>query len=109
MQNILSLEHVIDNNDKLLTIAPREGSQLLGLFHDAHFEKYNFPTIFYGPHPRPSLACSYQKIVQAKLISINKKFTYHISNIFKKTNSFYIILCMDLYLYNKIVRSCFKS
>ncbi len=60
MQNILSPEHVIDNNDKLLIIAPREGYQPLGLFHDAHFEEYNFPTLCYGPHPRPSLACSYQ-------------------------------------------------
>jgi len=62
VQNILSLEHVIDNNDKLLTIAPRKGSQPFGLFCDAHFEKYNFPIVFYG-HLRPSLACSYQKIV----------------------------------------------
>jgi hypothetical protein len=84
MQNILSLEHVIDDNDKLLTITPIEGSQPLGLFCDAHSKKYNFPTIFYG-HPRPSFACSYQKIVQAKLISINRKFACHISNIYFKT------------------------
>jgi hypothetical protein len=33
---------------------------------------------------KTSLACSYQKIVQMELISINKKFTYHISNIYFK-------------------------
>jgi hypothetical protein len=59
----------------------RKGSQLLGLFCDAHFKKYNFPTLFYG-HPRPLLACSYQKILQAELISINRKFAYHINNIY---------------------------
>jgi hypothetical protein len=83
VQNILSLEHVINNNDKLLTIVFRKGYQPLGLFCDAHSEKYNFPTSFYG-HPRPSLACSYQKIVQVELININSKFPYHISNIYFK-------------------------
>ncbi len=100
MQNILNLEHVIDDNDKSLTIAPRKGFQPLGLFHDAHSKKYNFPTLFYW-HPRPSLACFYQKIVQVDLISINRKFAYHISNFFlnnQSSNSFYIILCMDSYL-----------
>jgi len=62
LQNILSLEHVIDNNDKSLTIAFGKGSQPFGLFHDAHFEIYSFSTLSYG-HPRPSLACFYQNIV----------------------------------------------
>ncbi len=57
VQNILSLEHVIDGNDKSPTIVPRKKIQLLGLFCDAHSKEYNFPTLFYG-HPRPSLACS---------------------------------------------------
>jgi hypothetical protein len=84
VENILNLEHVIDDNDKSLTIAPGEGFQLFGLFRHAHSEKYNFPTLFYG-HPRPSLACSYQKIVPVELISINKKFAYHINNIYFET------------------------
>jgi hypothetical protein len=84
VQNILSFEHVINNNDKLLTIVLRKGYQPLGLFCDAHSEEYNFPTLFYG-HPRPSLACYYQKIVQVELININSKFAYHISNIYFKT------------------------
>ncbi len=84
VQNILSLEHVIDYNEKLLIIVLRKGFQPLGLFHDAHFEEYNFPTLFYG-HPRLSFACSYQKIMQVDLININIKFAYHISNIFFKT------------------------
>jgi hypothetical protein len=82
-QTILGLEHVIDNNDKSIIIVLGEGSQLFGLFHDTHFEEYDFSTLFYG-HSRPSLACSYQKFVQAKLTSINKKFSYHISTIFFK-------------------------
>jgi hypothetical protein len=36
MQNILIFEHVIDSNDKLLTIVLGEGSQPFGLFCDAH-------------------------------------------------------------------------
>jgi len=36
VQNILSLEHVIDDNDKSPTIIPGKKSQLLGLFCDAH-------------------------------------------------------------------------
>jgi len=34
MQNILNLEHVIDDNEKSRTIALKKGSQLLGLFCD---------------------------------------------------------------------------
>jgi hypothetical protein len=36
VQNILSLEHVIDDNDKSPTIILGKKSQLLGLFCDAH-------------------------------------------------------------------------
>ncbi len=39
VQNILSLEHVIDNNDKSITITPIEGFQPLQLFHNAHLRK----------------------------------------------------------------------
>jgi hypothetical protein len=63
LENILSPEHIIDNNDKSITITIGEGSQPLELFHDACFEKYNFPTLFYR-HPRPSLVCSYQDTMQ---------------------------------------------
>jgi hypothetical protein len=62
VQIFLGLEHVIDNNDKSLSIALGKGFQPLGLICDTHSKEYNFPTLFYG-HPRPSLACSYQKIV----------------------------------------------
>jgi len=34
MQNILNLEHVIDDNEKSWTIALKKGSQPLGLFCD---------------------------------------------------------------------------
>jgi hypothetical protein len=64
VQTILSLEQVIDNNEKSLTMVFGKGFQPLKLFYDAHFENYNFATLFYG-HPRPSLAWFYQKIVQA--------------------------------------------
>ncbi len=38
MQNILNLEHVIDDNDKSLTIVLGKCFQPLGLFRDAHSE-----------------------------------------------------------------------
>ncbi len=53
VQNILSLEHVIDNTDKSIIIALGQGSQLFGLFHDAHFEEYNFSTLFYAHQDHP--------------------------------------------------------
>ncbi len=46
VQNILNLEHVINNNDKSMTIVPREGFQPFGLFHDAHSKEYNCSTLF---------------------------------------------------------------
>jgi hypothetical protein len=63
MQNILNFKHVIDSNNKSLIIALGDVFQPFGLFRDAHSKEYTF-SLFYG-HPRPSLACSYQKIVQA--------------------------------------------
>jgi len=63
LENILSPKHIIDNNDKSITITIGEGSQPLELFCNAHYAKYSLLTLFYG-HPRPSLACSYQDIVQ---------------------------------------------
>ncbi len=48
MQNILSLEHVIDNNDKSLTIAFGKGFQPFELFCDAHFENIIFQHYFMG-------------------------------------------------------------
>jgi hypothetical protein len=54
-------KQIVNDNNKSLTIAPSEGFRLLGLFQDTYFEKYNFPTIFFG-HLRPPLKCSYQKI-----------------------------------------------
>jgi len=73
VQNILSLELVIDDNDKSITIVFGKGFQPLGLFCDALSKEYSFPTLFYG-HLRPSLASSYQKIMQVNPTSINKKF-----------------------------------
>ncbi len=48
VQNILSPEHIIDDNDKSITIACREGSQLRGLFRATHFEKIMFQHYFMG-------------------------------------------------------------
>jgi hypothetical protein len=66
LENILSPKDIIDDNDKSITITFGEGFQPLELFRNARFKKYNFPTLFYG-HSRPSLACSYQDIVQNKI------------------------------------------
>jgi hypothetical protein len=63
IQNILNLEQIIDDDNQSITIVPSEkGFQPLGLFHDIHSKEYNFPTLFFG-HARPSLTCSYQKII----------------------------------------------
>jgi hypothetical protein len=37
--------------------------------------------LFHG-NPSPSFTCSYQKIVQVELTNVNKKFAYHITNIY---------------------------
>ncbi len=70
MENILNLEHMIDDDTRSLAIAPREVFWPFGLFHDVHSEKYNFPKNNLG-HSRPSLACLYRKIIQVKLTSVN--------------------------------------
>ncbi len=99
MQNILNVEQIVDDNGQSITIAPGKGFQPFGLFHDVHSKEYKFPTIFFG-HLKPSLGCTYQKIIQAKLTSVNRKFTYHINNIYLKTIKVFIhfILCIDSYL-----------
>ncbi len=102
IQNILNVEQIIDDNDKYVTITPCEGFWPLWLFHDTHSEKYNFLTLFLG-HARPSLTCSYRKIVQAKLTNTNRKFAYHSQTYFfnhQSFNSFYII---GSYLESKII------
>ncbi len=104
IQKKLNVEQIIDDNDKYVTITPGEGFWPLGLFHDTHCEKYNFLTLFLG-HARPSLTCSYQKIVQAKLTNTNRKFAYHLQTYFfnhQSFNSFYII---GSYLESKIIGS----
>jgi hypothetical protein len=81
IQNILDLEQIIDDKSKLITIVFRESFRLLGLFRDKHYEEYKFPT-FFSRHPRPSFECSCQKIIQVKLTIVNRKITYHVTNIF---------------------------
>jgi hypothetical protein len=54
------------------------------LFRDLHSEEYNFPTLFFG-HQWLDIKLSYQKIAQAELTSTNRKFAYHITNLFFKT------------------------
>jgi hypothetical protein len=85
IQDILKHEQIIDGNCKSLTIACGKGFQPLGLFSDKHFKKITFQ-LFFLEHERPSFNRSYQKIIQAKLTSANKKFAYHITiYIFFKT------------------------
>jgi hypothetical protein len=68
--NILTFEHIIDDNQDSTTIALGEGFWPLGLFRDIHSKINNFPTLFFG-HLRP-FQCSYQKIAQAKLTNVHK-------------------------------------
>jgi hypothetical protein len=79
IQNILEPENIID--DDSIAIALGENFRPLGLFRDHHSEEYNFPTLFFG-HQRPDFKLSYQKVAQAELTSVNRKFAYHISNLF---------------------------
>jgi hypothetical protein len=83
IQNILEPEQIFDDDDSI-AIAPGENFRPLGLFRDLHSEEYNFPTLFFG-HQRPDIKLSYQKIAQAELTSTNRKFAYHITNLFFKT------------------------
>ncbi len=84
IQNILIVEHVVDDNDKYVTIALGEGFQPLGLFWNTYVEEYNYPTLVFG-HSRPHISCSYQKIAQGDLIIVNRKVAHHIINMFFKT------------------------
>ncbi len=58
VQNILNVEQVVDDNDKSIIIAPREGFQPFGLFHDVNLEEFKFSRLFFG-HSKPSLRCTY--------------------------------------------------
>ncbi len=71
IQNILIVEHVVDDNDKSVTIALGKGFWPLGLFWNTDAETYNYPTLFFG-HSRPRISCSYQKITQVELINVNR-------------------------------------
>ncbi len=64
VQNILNLEHVIDNNDKSIIIVLEEGFQPLGLFCDAHSKKYNCPHCSMGIQDYHLHVLNYQKIVK---------------------------------------------
>ncbi len=56
-------EQIINDDNQSITIVPsRKGFQPLGLFHDIHFEEYNFSTSSFD-RAKPSLTCSYQKII----------------------------------------------
>jgi hypothetical protein len=58
MQNILNHEQIVDDDSKWLKIAQRKGIWPFGLFHEPHFEKYNFLMLF-SSHPNPPFTCSY--------------------------------------------------
>ncbi len=84
IHNFLDVEqYVLHVVDKSLAITPNEGFQLLRLSQDTYSKEYNFPTLFFG-YSRPPLKCFYQKITQEKLTNANRKFAYHITNVFFK-------------------------
>ncbi len=65
--------------------------------------RWDYANIQHVSHAWPSLTCSYQKIVQAKLTNTNRKFAYHSQTFFlnhQSFNSFYII---GSYLKRKII------
>lgn len=82
VQHVLNVEQITNDNSESIFIALGEVFQPLGLFHDKYLEEYKFPTLFFGC-AQPSLTCPHQKIVQVELTNVNRKFAYHITNIFK--------------------------
>jgi hypothetical protein len=69
-QNLLNRNQIIDDKSKPIIISLGE-SFIVKLFIDKIIRNIIFQHCFL--YPRPSFECSYQKIVQAKLTSINKK------------------------------------
>jgi hypothetical protein len=65
-----------------------KGFRPLGLFHDIHSEKYNFPALFFG-HARPSLTCSYQIYIYHKKIGL---ILYCHLHGFVYENNFYLVI-----------------
>jgi hypothetical protein len=60
------------------------------------FWKIVFLTFLFG-RPRSSFTCSYQKLTQDELTSVNRKFAYYIYNIYKNYqifNTFHIVFHM---------------
>lgn len=74
---------MVDDDSKSLTIVLGQGLQPLVLFCDSHFEEFFSLTFMFG-HLRLSFTCSYQKLIQDELTSVNRKFAYYIYNIFIK-------------------------
>jgi hypothetical protein len=67
-------------------VAPSEEYQPLGLFWDVKCEEYNYPTLFFGKSWLCGLQAHhfYQKIAKVGLTSVDRKFAYHIANVFFK-------------------------
>lgn len=66
-----------------MTITPREGFQPLGLFHHAHSKEYKFSMFFLAIQDHLLLVHTKKK--QVKLTSVNRKNSYHITNIYFQT------------------------
>ncbi len=85
VQNILSFEQIYNYFENAITMAPCKDFKLLGLFQDIHYEKLNFPTLFFGqPQNNQGIKMSYQKITQWELLHKNHDFATHIPNLFFK-------------------------
>jgi hypothetical protein len=45
-----------DDNDKSITISPKQGFLSVGLFQNTYIEEYNYPTLFFS-QLRPHISC----------------------------------------------------
>lgn len=85
-------ETLLDNDfpqdvipDKILSYAPGEGNNPLGIFQDKYCEELSFPTLFCGqPRPKESAKVHYSNICKRELRHRDRRHARSISNIFFK-------------------------
>ncbi len=93
MQIFLEIEQIFDQKyESFVCVALSEEYQPLRLFRDVECEEYNYPILFFGKAWSCELYANhfYQKITKEKLTKVDRKFVYHIANIFFKVINFLI-------------------
>ena len=75
-----------NNDNRILTIAPRQDYHPLGLFKDKYRRELNFPTLFFGNQHKSDIyeEFSYQQIAEWELLHMKHDFATHIPKLFFK-------------------------